>query len=169
MPDLIPADDEVASFVPLVTIPEDEPQEVGSPRDQIDTELDPRHREDFVGLLYLGKVDHEVTVAGHRFLLATPGQRDRLEMGPLHKGYVNTITGERAWMAVTVAAYLRRIDNEDAPEPLTRAKSPLVTRYEWVLNSIHSEVVIEKLYGKCMELDARVRDLTEELDELGKA
>jgi hypothetical protein len=130
--------------------------------------MDPRHREDFVGLLYLGRLEETCTVAGHRFLLRTPSQPDRLEMGPLHKPYLNTVTTEPAWRLVTVAAYLRGIDSQVAPEPLSSAVTALRTRLDWVRENIYSEKIIERLYDECLILDGRVREVIGALDGQGE-
>lgn len=164
-PPLIPVDE--SAFTPLVQVAEaPEPDTVLIDDDGLS--FDDRHREDFIGLLYVGQLEKEVRVAGHRFLLRTPGQRDRLEMGPVHKPWLNTLTAERAWMAVTVAAYVQRIDSEDAPEPLNKNVSLLRARLEWIQATIESEHVIERIYNECLLLDARVRELIDELDEQGK-
>lgn len=168
-PVLTPVDETAAAFVPIVTVPEDPPEAAPSPLASVDSVFDEKYREDFTGLLYLGKLEDECTVAGHRFLLATPTQDDRLEMGPLHKPWVNTITGEMAWRTIFVAAYLRRIDEEVAPEPLNSSITGLRTRFDWVRRSIVSDIIIEKLFEQCMIIDARVRELIEELDGLGES
>lgn len=164
---LIPVD-EAAAFAPMVHLPEDPPEQA-APLTAVESEFDPRHREDFTGLLFLGKLEDECRIAGHRFKLATPTQQDRLEMGPLHKPWVNTLTAELAWRLIIVAAYLRKIDSEDAPEPLSRNMTPLGTRLDWVRETIVSDIIIERLYNECLLLDARVRELIEELDRLGES
>lgn len=163
---LIPADE--SALTPLVQMPE-----IGAPDEVLEQPLDDlafdeRHREDFVGLLHLGKLEMECRVAGHRFLLRTPSQPDRLAMGPLHKEWLNTLTAERAWMLVTVAAYTRRIDTEVAPEPLNQNITALRTRFDWIMASIYNEQIVERVYSHCMLLDARTRELIDQLDELGK-
>jgi hypothetical protein len=165
---LIPADEVAAAFAPMVHLPED-PPEPDAPMVEIDSDFDPAHREDFTGLLFLGKLEDECRIAGHRFKLVTPTQQDRLEMGPLHKPWINTLTAELAWRLVIVAAYLRRIDSEGAPEPLNKHTSPLASRFDWVRESIASDIIIERLYERCLLLDARVRELIEELDRLGES
>lgn len=168
---LIPLDetDLPGSFTPLVVIPDDEPSGQRHPLENVDSQFDPKHREDFVGLLYVGKLEEQCTVAGHRFSLSTPGQTDRLSMGPLHKPYANTVAGEQAWRTIVVAAYLRQIDGELAPEPLRSDGNPVEERFRWVLNSIHSDNVITRIYEETLLLDARVNTLVDILDDLGEA
>ena len=167
--DLLPIDAQ-AEFGPTFQLPiVEEPEPEGSPFDDVDTELDPRSREDFVGLIYLGKLEEPCSIAGHSFVLRTPPQPDRLEMGPLHKPYLNTVSTEAAWRVITVAAYLRRIDSQLAPEPLSPSVTPLRTRLDWVQNNIYSEHVIERLYDECLLLDGRVREVINALDGQGES
>lgn len=167
--DLLPADAQVGFELPFtlpqVELTEDEPD----PFATIETDMDPRVRQDFTGLLYVGRLEEECKVAGHRFLLRSPSQDDRLEMGPVHKPYVNTATMENAWRTITVSAYLRRIDSEVAPEPLGPGVGAVRTRFDWMRASIYSSAVIDILYQNCLELGARVDAVISSLDSLGEA
>jgi hypothetical protein len=167
---LLPIDAQ-ADFGPSFVLPQTAPdlESEPDPYDAVETGLDPRVRQDFMGLLYLGRMEDECTIAGHKFLLRTPSQDDRLEMGPLHKPYLNTVTTEVAWRLITVAAYLRRIDSEPAPEPLNTNVSALRTRLEWTRNNIYAEQVIEALYDRCLLLDGRVREVITALDGQGES
>jgi hypothetical protein len=166
--DLLPIDAQ-ADFGPTFVLPvtEERPAEPGK-FDDLDTEVKQKSREDFVGLLYIGRLEETCHVAGHTFLLRTPSQLDRLEMGPLHKPYLNTVSTESAWRVITVAAYLRKIDSQFAPEPLSPSVTPMRTRLDWLQTNIHSEHVIERLFDECLLLDARVREIIEELDSQGE-
>lgn len=154
---------------PRVVVAEDEPDPANTnPFDDIESKFDPRYREDFVGLLYLGKLEEECTVAGHRFLLITPSHSERMEMGPLHKPYVNTLSAERAWESIVVASYLREIDGTPKPLPLRGDVLPLRESWEWVKTNIYSPQIISEIFEKCLLLDDRTRTLIGELDDLGK-
>lgn len=171
-PDLLPIDAE-ATFGPAFALPiveEEVPEaEADDGWDQIESDLDPRANEDFLGLLYLGRLEDECTVAGHRFLLRTPTQDDRLEMGLLHKPYLNSISTETAWRLITVSAFVRRIDSTDEPAPLTAQPVGVRGRFEWIRNAITAPMIIERLYEQCLLLDNRVRQVVEHLDRLGGA
>lgn len=166
--DLLPIDAQ-AEFGPTVVFPvmEEMPEEP-DPYADVKSDLDPRARQDFTGLLYLGCLEEECTVGGHKFLLRTPSQDDRLEMGVIHKPYLNTVSTEVAWRAITVAAHLRRIDSEIAPEPLNPAVSGVRTRFEWMRSSIYSDEVIDRIYQYCLELSSRVGLVIDQLDGLGE-
>lgn len=166
--DLLPIDSQ-AEFGPAFYLPvTEEPEPEPNPFDDIHTEIDPKIREDFIGLTYLGRLEESCKIAGHTFLLRTPPQPDRLEMGPLHKPYLNTVSTEAAWRVITVAAYLRKIDSQVAPEPLSPSVTALRTRLDWVQTNIYSDHVIERLYDECLLLDGRVREVIESLDGQGE-
>lgn len=167
---LIPLDetDLPGSFTPIITVAQDEAPEP-SVLDKIDSEFDPKYRDDFIGLLYLGRLEDKCVVAGHTFRLLTPGQEDRLSMGAIHKPYANTVVGEQAWRAITVAAYLQEIDGEQAPVPLNSNQPAVAVRFRWVVNSIHSDLMIARIFDEIMLLDAKVRELIDVLDDLGEA
>lgn len=173
---LLPIDPEVAAgaganFGPGFEFPidesvEEEPEE--DPQQQAKDDLSDRAKEDFVGLMHLGHLEDECIVAGHKFLLRTPSQDDRLDMGSVHKPFLNTMSVEPAWQLVYVSAYLRRIDSIPAPEPLNSSISGLRTRFDWVKATIASPIMIGLLYQECMALGARERACVEYLDGLGE-
>lgn len=162
---------EPANFQPMFIMPEaDEPEvEVDDELGDVESVFDARYREPFTGLLYLGKLEETCRVAGHDFVIATPGQQDRLEMGVLHKPWLNTVSGEQAWRLIKVAAYLQKIDDEDAPAPLKGDRVELRDKFRWVMQTIESERVIELLYDQCLLLEDKVRRVIEELDRLGES
>lgn len=170
----MPEDDELlpidaqAEFGPAFVMPvtDEEPEEEV---DQAQQDLDPRARQDFLGLLYLGWLEEETWVAGHRFLLRTPSQDERLEMGLVHKPFLNTVSTEPAWRLITCASFVRRIDNQDEPEPLLGQRTSVRDRFEWLRGSIHSKIVTEMLYDRCLLLDGRERAAVEYLDRLGES
>lgn len=175
MADLIPVEGSAVpetEFKPVFVLPEDpslEEQEQHDELADVESVFDARYREPFTGLLYLGRLEETCRIAGHTFVLATPGQSERLEMGPVHKPWVNTMTAEQAWRLVRVAAYLQRIDDEPAPEPLKGGRVELRDKFRWVCESIYSETIIEKLFDACLLLEERVRVVIEELDRLGES
>lgn len=168
---LLPLDEDAlpGSFTPIVSLPEEEPAPAAA-FDDVDSAFDPKFREDFIGLLYLGMQEKEIRHFGHRFLLRTPGQADRLRMGEVHKQWANTVQGEYAWRMIYVAGFLRRIDDEQAPEPLKGGPGEgLVARFRWVLESIESPVVIDTLFNECLNLELSSANLIEALDDVGES
>lgn len=141
---------------------EPQPQEDFTPR-----EFDPRHRESFTGLLFVGALTDEFTLWGHRFVIATPTQTERMQIGPLIKEYTETIAGDLAYATALVAAYLVSVDGHELPKPVTKdvRETALRDRFRWVADTLQAPV-INYLFSKCLELDQQVDDV---LEAMGKA
>jgi hypothetical protein len=118
-------------------------------------------------LLYLGYLDEEFDLYGHRFRIATPTQAERLAAGPVIKEYTETITAELAYQAIMVAAYLQSIDGQNLPLPvLTQVRdNGLRDRFSWVTENLRRPVITE-VFERAMILEDEV-DAT--LDAMGKA
>lgn len=147
---------------PLPTQEESRPQEDFTPR-----EFDPRHREPFTGLLFVGALTDEFTLWGHRFVIATPTQTERMQIGPVIKEYADTIAGELAYATALVAAYLVSVDGHELPKPVTKdvKETALRDRFRWVSDTLQ-QPVINYVFSKCLELDQQVDEV---LEAMGKA
>jgi hypothetical protein len=131
-------------------------------------EFDARWREAFSGLNYLGHLDDEFTLWGHRFRIVTPSQGERMEIGRLHQPYAGTLASEMAFEAIFVAAYLQQIDGEDLAQPImvdTAKDTSLRDRHNWVKENLRRPVVA-KVYAKCLALEEEVDKV---LDAMGEA
>jgi hypothetical protein len=141
--------------------PEPEPVEEDVP------EFDPKQKEPFSGLLYVGALTHKFSLYGHSFVIATPTQTERLQMGIVIQPYQNTLSAEIAYSTALVAAYLVSIDGVMLPEPImTNPKeTSLLDRFTWVTENIRRPV-IDKIFDECLKLDGTVMGV---LDAMGKA
>lgn len=146
---------------------EDETTDLPAGGDSI-SEFDRRYREPFTGLLFLGQLTKTVTLFGHSFDLRTPSQREKIEGGIIHKEYLNTIASEIAWATITVATYLRSVDDTPLPEPLGPKDSGLRDRFNWVIDNLRNQV-IQALFIECLALDQHVDRALSEFDRLGEA
>lgn len=169
-PPTTPPDIDLSLFGRPLTKDDAEPEQAQADEPAPDLkpqEFDPRHRQAFTGLLYLGALTTEVSLWGHRFVLATPTQTERLQIGPVIQAYVNTLTGEIAYGTAMVAAYLVSVDGQALPQPvLTNPKeTALHDRFRWVTDNL-LRPVIDYLYSECMKLEASVDAV---LEAMGKA
>lgn len=139
-----------------------QPEEDYAPR-----EFDPRHREAFSGLLFVGALTDEFTLWGHRFVIATPTQTERMQIGPLIREFIDTIAGDLAYATALVAAYLVSVDGEELPKPVVKdaKETALRDRFRWVSDTLQKPV-IDYLFSKCLELDQQVDEV---LEAMGKA
>jgi hypothetical protein len=133
------------------------------------TDLDERARQDFSGLMYLGYLEDECEVVGHRFLLKTPWHEERIERGILHKPYFGSMNFEPMWELITVALYCHAIDGVAAPEPLGPRTNAVGGRLDWIKRTVYSPIVIRKIFERCLELDARERAVVEYVDDQSKS
>jgi hypothetical protein len=130
-------------------------------------EFDPRHRDAFTGLLFLGYLEKTITVWGHTFHLVTPSQAEKIQIGLLHKEYLGTLASEIAYQTLLVAAYLRNVDGNELPKPITNDSKDqaLNERYRWVGENLR-EQVIDEIFSRCIMMQADIRDI---LAAMGKA
>jgi hypothetical protein len=128
-------------------------------------EFDPRHRDVFTGLLWVGHLTEQLVLFGHSFEIVTPTTGERLEMGPLLAPYQGTPTGQIAYQAMLVAAYLRQVDDLPLPLPIGPKDSGLPGRFTWVQANLRRPVV-EALFDKVLTLEGKVDEV---LDDMGKA
>jgi hypothetical protein len=156
---------------PEATTPSDPPAVTEEPEKaevKLDyREFDPKHRDSFTGLLFVGHLDEDFELFGHRFVISSPTQTERLQIGPVIKEFSDTITGELAYQAAMVAAYLKSVDGKDLPQPiLTNARdTALRERFNWVTDNLRRPV-INAVSDRCMMLEAEIEDT---LDAMGKA
>jgi hypothetical protein len=152
-----------------------EPQERSGSEDQAapsggvpePKEFDPRWRDPFTGLLYLGHLPREFGFFGHQFRIVTPGQDERIEMGLILAPYRGTLTEEIAYQALLVAVYLQDVDGTKLPQPILNDPkvSALEERFRWVTRNIKAPV-IQKIFEECLILDAQVEEV---LNAMGEA
>lgn len=130
-------------------------------------EFDPKHKEPFTGLLFVGALTDEFELWGHRFVIATPTQTERMQIGPVIKDYADTIAGEMAYATALVAAYLVSVDGHELPKPVVKdiKETALRDRFRWVSDTLQKPV-IDYVFSKCLELDQQVDDV---LEAMGKA
>lgn len=170
--DLQPIAQEDLLLGPSFTLPErevelEEVQELTPGGDELSS-FDKRFRDPFTGLLFLGHLEETVAILGHKFRLVTPSQNERLETGILHKKYLNTISSEIGWAAITVAAYLHQVDGSDLPQPIGPASTGLTDRFSWVIENLKGPV-ISRVYEQCLLLDSKVNQAITELERLGES
>jgi hypothetical protein len=158
------------AFLPdqsLTPAPEPEPEPEPEPIEEDVPEFDPRHREPFKGLLYVGALTDEFELFGHRFRIGTPTQTERLQIGQVIQPWQGTVTGEIAYATALVAAYLIDIDGVKLPEPVLNnpKETALHDRFRWVQDNIRKPV-IDEIFDRCLRLDSKVDGV---LAAMGKA
>lgn len=156
-----------AEALPRRDLPESPPPAPAAPAQEEIPEFDRKHREPFLGLLYVGALTETFSLYGHDFMIATPTQTELLQIGQVIEPYAATPTVEVAYQTARVAAYLVSIDGQRLPEPvLTDPKdTALHDRFRWVADNVRRPV-IDKIFDRCLELDNKVKGA---LEAMGKA
>jgi hypothetical protein len=152
---------------PVSTTTAPPPPPAPEPEEERLPEFDPRYRDEFEGLLYLGCLRREVSFWGHKFLLVTPSTAERLEIALLTKPYQETVGFDFAYAAALVAAYLVEVDGRPLPRPFTNEAKDTALQHRWThVRDNFMKPVIDQLYEECYILDGLVREI---LDAMGKA
>lgn len=130
-------------------------------------EFDPKHRETFRGLLFVGALTSDFELFGHHFRIATPTQTERIQIGLVTREYIDTISTEIAITTAFVAAFLVSVDDQLLPQPIVNnpKETALHERFRWVSENLRKPV-IDLIYSKCLELEQEVDEV---LEAMGKA
>lgn len=146
---------------------EEPPVPPPAPEREVIPEFDPKHRQPFLGLLYVGSLVESFSLYGHDFVISTPTQTELLQIGQVIEPFAMTPTVEVAYQTARVAAYLVSIDGQKLPEPVLNdpKETALHDRFRWVSDNIRRPV-IDKIFDRCLELDNKVK---EALEAMGKA
>ena len=145
-----------------------EMSESDSPEDDEELpEFDPAFRQDFEGLMYIGKLTDTFEWLGHTFVIRTLTTDEILEIGLIHREYVGTLTDVKAYQAALVAACVESVDGKPLPLPLSNDPSDtgLLNRFRFV-NRSWFPVTLDVVYERYLLLEARVSRV---IDAMGKA
>lgn len=120
-------------------------------------EFDPRVRDDFDGLLYLGRLTDSFSYAGHEFTIRTLSTGELLEVALLHKPYAGTMGDAKAYQAALAAACMVSVDGKPMPLPITNeaTDTALVNRFEYVKRTWFPPL-IDVIYGRFLDLEDKV-------------
>ena len=143
------------------TGPESEPQ--AEPQENL-PEFDPRYREAFTGLLYLGRLQKSFTYWGHQFVVKTLTTEELAEIALLVKPYEGTRVANAVFNAATVAAGVVTLDGRSLPQPLGGMESGLAAKFEYVMRN-WMPPVREKVFDEIYALETMSRAV---LDAMGK-
>lgn len=127
--------------------------------------FDERFRQDFEGLLFLGRLEHTFMWGGHAFRLKTIDGDSLLEVGLLHKPYVGTLADIKAYQMLMVAACLVSVDGKPMAKPdiLEVGDSALSVRFEQVRRWFAP--TIDMVYEEYLQLEIRVQEVLAAMGE----
>jgi hypothetical protein len=122
-------------------------------------EFDPRFRDDWEGLMYLGFLTKPLKFLGHTFTIKTLDVDTILEIGMLHAPYQGTIADLKAYQALLTAAAVTRVDGQPLAVPLGEDDRDLESRFMVVRKWYPAS--LDYLYTEYLNLEARVDEVIE--------
>jgi hypothetical protein len=148
---------------PSSTAPGEDP---GSPGDAVgDTpvealEFDPRWRDEFEGLLYLGALMKRFKWGGHQFVIRTLRVDEVFDVTLTSKPYMGSMSEIKAYQAAVAAACLVSVDGKPLPVPLTMSAddTELQNRFAFIIKSWFP-VVLDVIYNQYLELEVKVNEV----------
>jgi hypothetical protein len=159
----------------MSAIPEAAEEAVGLPTEEgiapeqpVQKEFDPRHREKFKGLMYLGALTEEFEWLGHTFVIRTLTTDELLAVALLIKDWTGTVAETKSYATAVVSLALVSIDDEPLPTPVVVEKD----RYGWAFqrfNYVKATLLpytIDAVYDRFLTLDQEAERI---LEEMGKA
>lgn len=128
-------------------------------------EFDERHTEDFIGLLYLGRLDKAFTKFGHKFVVRTLTTEQLAKIGLLCKPYEGLDVRFAVYQSACVAAAVQTVDGQPLPMALTNdPEGDLRFRTDYVMQN-WMPPVREAIYTECAALEIVARNVLSELGE----
>ena len=127
--------------------------------------FDPKHQDDFEGLLHLGELRHEFVWANHTFLIRTLKVDELLQVALLTKDFAGSYGADRAYVTALVAAALVEVDGEPVYQAIGRDEDHVAKKYNYIRKNWYSQT-IDAVYSHLPRLEARAQTL---LDAMGEA
>jgi hypothetical protein len=124
-------------------------------------EFDPRLREDFEGLAYVGRLEDTVDVLFHRFVVRTLTDVEKLEIALVVKQWQETVAYGKAYRAAVVAAGLMSVDGRPILSPRNDI-SRIRQQFDYITKRWH-DTVIDLLFSKIDALEGRVIAILQEM------
>lgn len=134
-----------------------------SPDDEMDTipTLDPKWRNAFQGLSYIGYLEDSVQIPYHEFKVRTLKTGEKIEVTSLVQILEQSVGYHRAYRAAVAAAGLMLVDGK----PLlvgSKREGVIEQRYRYIIDNWH-DYVIDLLYDKINSLEGQVLEIMKEL------
>jgi hypothetical protein len=130
-------------------------------------EFDPRWKEEFEGLLYVGALTSTFNYLGHRFVIRTLTQDELLEVSLAIKEYADSDAAIKAQMMAIVAASVLSVDGKPMPSPVTLepGDTPFANRWRYVRATWYPPV-IDFVFSQYVRLEYQVREVIDAMGNL---
>lgn len=163
---------EISHFDPLeeTKLPKGTP--LGSGQDTENSEpepFDPRYKEDFEGLMFLGALQADFSFVGHKFRIRTLTVDELLAAARIIKEYEGTVADTRAYATVMVALSVISVDGIGLPAPIAEDGD-----YSWAwerFNYVKAKwfpYTIDYVYERYLMLEERSRNVINQMVDQAK-
>lgn len=132
--------------------------------------FDPRYKEDFEGLAFLGALEARFSFIGHRFHIRTLATYELLAVGKIVKGYEGEIGATKAYATAMVALATVSVDGVGLPIPIGESGNDLAwafERFDFVAAKWWP-FTIDYVYERILLLENRVESVLIEMSEQAK-
>ncbi len=144
----------VPAFIPPP--PEPEPVVPGS------IQFDERVKNDFEGLLYLGKLQKGFRWGGHSFRIKTLTSEERLRAAVLCKPWTASLEEARAWLIATVALSVVSVDGKSiVPLGMVDEDAVAEAKFKWALEQF--PWTIDAIMVEIDDMESRVAEAVQEM------
>lgn len=154
-----PAPSSVAPGTPEAhTGPDEEASEVEAPL----PEFDPRYRDEFDGLMYVGSLTDAFEWLGHEFVIRTLTSGELTEVGLAVKRYEGTNGATKAYQGAITAACLVSVDGKGLPYPITTRPDDTAfqNRFAYVMEN-YFPPTLDVVYDRYYRLEVAVQKVIE--------
>lgn len=128
-------------------------------------EFDPRYREPFKGLLFLGRLEKSFTLWGHEFVVKTLTTEEMAEIALYVAKYEGTRAANAVYQSAVVAVAVVTVDGQRLPQPLGGNDLGIGPKVDYVTKN-WMPAVREQIWAEIFSLEETVREV---LDAMGKA
>lgn len=141
-----------------------------APQDQTEEEplpeFDPKYREDFEGLLYLGRLEETFRLWGHTFVVRTLTTEQLAEIGLIVRPHTGSNAENAVYQAAVVAAAVMSVDGQPLPQSIRIDDSDelATVKFPYVLKNWMPSVR-EEIYNRCMRLELTTRRVLSAMGE----
>jgi hypothetical protein len=143
--------------------PEPGPEEEAEPL----PEFDPRHKDAFRGLIYVGALSDRFDWLGHEFHIRTLTTGELAEVALLAAKYRDTEAALKAWQGALVAACTISVDGDPIAVPLTSepGDTAVSAKFRYVMDKWFPPV-LDVIYQRYVQLEFTTREV---IEAMGKA
>ena len=127
-------------------------------------EFDPRCREAFEGLAFMGALTKTFDWMGHKFTVRTLKMDELLQVAQVHSKYAQTIGDVKAYQAAIVAATIQLVDAKPLPVPSFTDETSLDARFNFVTTKWYPWT-FDAVYTEYLALEAKVLEVMEAMGE----